>query len=458
MEETTPRFFVGDKMDLASALVKQIIIQQDVTTWTNLRKNYLPPEFFALYDRIASFIDRFEKVPTFEELKYDAKGKQLQQKIAVVELVEVEADAETLLEILKSDYTQEIAFKEISKFIDNSVGFESPEDCILGIQSIIEVIEKNVDIDNVEENMQTVELFDTDEAMEQRIKLGLNAEFDSGVKFKQDDYILIGGRRGAGKSVVCSNIAIQAYEENKPSLTFTIEMNTRETLQRMTSIGAKVNHHRLKNKNLSPDELHAVAKWWSSRYIGGDSFYEEYYDLSIAFDDYHKKLSKLPLKDNRFEIIYDPELTVAKIKATLERKMQVLKPAVVIIDYVNQVKLDRVWSKKGQYDWTEQIEVSKFLKSAAQKYNVPIISPYQIDASGEARFSKGILDSADAAFVINAHKKDDAAISLTCTKMRGQPETDFCSYIDWDTLRIGPENGVIKEEEEDVETADDTPW
>lgn len=445
-------------MDLASALIKQIIIQQDVTTWTNLRKNYLPPEFNVLYDRIASFIERFDKIPSFEELKYDAKGKQLQQKIAVVELVEVDAEAALLLEILKSDYTQEIAFKEISKFIDNSVGFETPEDCVIAIQGIIEVIEKNVDIDDTEESMQHIELFDTDEAMESRIRLGLNKEFDSNIQFKQDDYILVGGKRGAGKSVVCSNIAMAAYQENKPSLTFTIEMNSRETLQRMTSIGAGVSHYRLKNKNLSPEELHAVAKWWSARYIDGEEFYEKNYNLSIAFDDYHKALSKLPLKDNRFEIIYDPELTVAKIKATLERKMHILRPQVVIIDYVNQVKLDKTFSKKGQYDWTEQIEVSKFLKSMAQKYNVPIISPYQIDASGEARFSKGILDSADAAFIINPHKKDDAAISLTCTKMRGGVETDFCSYIDWDTLKIGPETAVVHEKEEEAETAEDMPW
>ena len=41
-----------------------------------------------------------------------------------------------------------------------------------------------------------------------------------------------------------------------------------------------------------------------------------------------------------------------------------------------------------------------------------IVSPYQIDAGGEARFAKGILDAADIALVMEAHDKDKQAISF----------------------------------------------
>ena len=50
---------------------------------------------------------------------------------------------------------------------------------------------------------------------------------------------------------------------------------------------------------------------------------------------------------------------------------------VVIVDYLNQVKRSNVPGRNGQYDWTEQIEVSKALKQYAQDYNVLIFSPYQ---------------------------------------------------------------------------------
>ena len=52
---------------------------------------------------------------------------------------------------------------------------------------------------------------------------------------------------------------------------------------------------------------------------------------------------------------------------------------VIIVDYINQVKRSSMPSRGGQYDWTEQIEVSKALKSMAQEFETPVFSPYQTD-------------------------------------------------------------------------------
>jgi len=442
-------------VDLASALLKQIISQQDIATWTAIRKNYLPVEYHPVYDKISSFIDRFAKVPTFEELKFDAKNKQLLQKIAIVERVEVDAEAELLLEFLKNDYAQQLVFEGVEKIIDSSVAFETVTDSIEALQNIILDIEKKIDVVVGEESMQKIELFETEEMLSKNISLGLNSVFDSNIQFSAEDLILIGGKRGSGKSITCSNIVASAYEKNESSIYFTIEMSQREILQRITSIGSGVSHYRLKNRTLSYDELAKVAKWWAGRYEGGEDIFLEY-SLNTPFDEFHKKLSKLPLKSSKFEIIYDPELTVSKIRSELERKIPILNPKVIVVDYINQIKLSKMPSKKGQYDWTEQIEVSKFLKTMAQKYKVPIVSPYQIDASGEARFAKGILDAADASFILDAHKKEDNAITFKCTKMRSFAETDFTSYMDWETLKIGPESATIQEKKE--EEMEDKPW
>lgn len=444
-------------MDLASALLKQVISQQDIATWTALRKNYLPAEHTALYDKIASFVERFSKLPTFEELKFDSKSKQLQQKIAIVEKVEVEAEADILLEFLKSDYAQQLVFENIEKLIDSSAAFESASDTIESLQNIIVDIEKKIDLEVSQESMQKIELFEPEENLDRYVGLGLNKDFDSQIMFSPEDLILIGGKRGSGKSITCSNIVSSAYENNSSSIYFTIEMNQREILQRVASIGAGVSHYRLKNRTLSSEEIVKVAKWWAGRYEGGLDMFAREYTLNSSFDDFHSKLSTLPLREARFEIIYDPELTVSKIRSELERKIPLINPKVIVVDYINQVKLSKMPSKKGQYDWTEQIEVSKFLKTMAQKYKVPVISPYQIDASGEARFAKGILDAADAAFTLDAHEKDDNAITFKCTKMRSFSETDFTSYMDWETLKIGPESTTIKEKDE-AEEVEDTPW
>lgn len=445
-------------MDLASALLKQLLVKQDISTWSVLRKNYLPSEYSTLYDKISSFVDRFSKLPTFEEIKFDAKSKQLQQRIAIVEQVEVDTDPEILLEFLKNDYSQRLVLDGVDKLIDNSVAFESATETIQALQDLIVGIEKKIDLEDPQETMQRIELFEPEEVISRYIKLGLNTEFDNIIQYTPEDLVMIGGKRGSGKSLVCANVMANAQAENKSSLYFTIEMKQRDIIQRVAAIGAEVSAYRLRNRTLTTDELFRVAKWWASRYEGGEELFKEEYSLQVKFDDFHKKLITLPLKENRFEVIYDPQMTIAKIRSECERKVPLIKPSVIIIDYINKIKLSKMPSKKGSFDWGEQIEVANFLKAdIAQKYGVPVVCPYQIDASGEARFAKGILDPADAAFTLDPHNKDDNAMSFNCTKDRRNQETNFTSAMDWDTLKIGPASAVIEKDEEEKESVNDKP-
>lgn len=445
-------------MDLASALFKQVLVKQDISTWTSLRKNYLPQEYFSIYEKIESFLERFYKLPSFEEIKFDTKSKALLQRIAIIEQVEVDTEPALLLDFLKNEYSQKLVLEGVSKLIDDSVAFESAAETIDALQEIIVGIEKKIDLQGDEESMQTIELFEPESVMSRYISLGLNSEFDSQINYTPEDLIMLGGKRGSGKSLVCANIMAKLHEQGKSSIYFTVEMKQRDILQRAAAIGANVSARKLKNRTLDSDELVRIAKWWASRYSGGLELFQEAYSLHVPFADFHKKLTKLPLKDERFEIVYDPELTISKIRAECERKIPLIKPSAILVDYVNVIKLSKMPSKKGNFDWTEQIQVSKFLKAEiAQKYGIPVICPYQIDATGEARFAKGILDSADAAFTLDPHTKDDRAITFTCTKDRRNPETNFTSFMDWDTLKIGPETAVLKSEESSEEEAEDKP-
>ena len=132
---------------------------------------------------------------------------------------------------------------------------------------------------------------------------------------------------------------------------------------------------------------------------------------------------------------------------------------VIIVDYINLVRHHNVPTKLGQYDWTEQIEVSKALKSMAQEYEVPIFSPYQTDNTGEARFAKGILDAADAAFTIETWNQEDECITFNCTKMRTARMEGFTSVMNWDTLKIGPQSAIspteMKQIQKSLKTGED---
>ena len=228
-------------------------------------------------------------------------------------------------------------------------------------------------------------------------------------------------------------------------------MDSRSILQRCCSVATGVPFSRLRTKNLSVTEWEAVAKWWAGRYQNSQERLAEYREHR-DFEQFHDKLktSCELLPTQQLDVVYDASLTIAKIRSELDKKVKSkMDVGVIIVDYINQVKRSKQPSRGGQYDWTEQIEVSKALKSMAQEYETPVFSPYQTDASGEARFAKGILDAADAAYSMEPWAQEDGCISFNCVKMRAAAMRSFTSTIDWESLKIGPDTALTPKERED---------
>ena len=427
-------------MNLTSALLKQIIIQEDFESWGNLRENYLSTEYQSLYKVIDGHIKNFNALPTFEDLKLSIRDRKLQEKVFAIEAVEVDVDAWVLLEYLKNEYTQVEILDELDTFIDKTVAISNAEENVEALQNIVLDIGDRVDLKPPEENMQTIALFDSEKDLKKFLPLGLNDDYDQSMKFSPRDLVLVGGRRGAGKSLTCVNIANNVYSQGRSSIYFTIEMDSRSILQRMCALGARIPISRLATRNLTTVEWNRVGEWWAGRFEGGTELLPEFYD-NKDFDGFHKKLQTLPLNNDRqLDVVYDPVLSLAKIRQELESRVAQRDYGVIIVDYLNQVKRSNAPSRSGQYDWTEQIEVSKTLKSMAQEYEVPVFSPYQTDNTGEARFAKGILDAADAAFTIETWSPEDECITFNCTKMRSAKMEGFTSVMDWETLKIGPQS------------------
>jgi len=427
-------------LNLTSALLKQIITQEDFDTWGNLRENYLPAEYQALHRLISTHLKNFNMLPTFEDLKLSIRDRKLQEKVFAIEAVEVDVDAWILLEYLKNEYTQVEILDELDKFIERTVAISAAEENVESLQQIVLDVADRVDLKPPEEDMKTINLFDSDKNLKKYIPLGLNDDYDQAMKFSPRDLVLIGGRRGAGKTLTCVNIASNVYNLGRSSIYFTIEMDSRSILQRMCALGARVPIGRLSNRNLTDVEWNRVAEWWASRFEGGQEDLPNFYE-DRDFDEFHKILTKKKLtKDRQLDVVYDPVLSLSRIRKELESKLSQTDVGVIIVDYINQVKRHNAPNRSGQYDWTEQIEVSKTLKAMAQEYEVPVFSPYQTDNTGEARFAKGILDAADAAFTIETWAPEDECITFNCTKMRSAKMEGFTSVMDWETLKIGPQS------------------
>ena len=436
-------------MNIASALIKQILDAQDFETWSILRKHYLPSEYHTLFSVIDKHCDEYHKLPKFDDLKYEIRDANTKDKLFAINSIEVEAEADMLLKYLKNEYTQKEVLNELEKYIEFSVAFESAEDTLKHLHDIITRVEDKVELKDPEESMQNITLFEPDEELDRYVSLGLNSDYDSFMKFSPRDLILIGGRRGGGKSVTCSNVANHVVESGKSALYFTIEMDSRSILQRCCSIATDVPLARLRTKNLNIQEWERVSQWWANRFEYGDERLKEY-NQHRDFDKFHNKLKEGELLPTQLDVIYDPSLTIGKIQSDLDMKLNKLdNVGIVIVDYINQVKRSNLPSRTGQYDWTEQVEISKRLKTMAQDYEIPILSPYQTDATGEARFAKGILDAADAAYSLETYSHDDACATFTCQKMRSASMESFTSYVNWETLKIGPESARTPQELED---------
>jgi len=427
-----------------------VLALQDFQTWSVTHKHYLPSEYHSLYKIIDKHCEDFHKMPTIEDLKFEIRDSGTREKLYAIEAIEVDADPHMLLEYLKNEYTQKEILDSLEDYVENSVAFENAQESVNHLHQIVLDVEDKVDLEDPQESMQRIELFEPEEDLAKYMKLGLNEEYDYEIQFSPRDLVMVGGRRGAGKSVICANIANAVYASGKSAMYFTIEMDSRSILQRCCSIATEVPFARLRTQNLSITEWEKVANWWAARYVDGQDRLKEY-RTHRDFNKLHTALKSQHelLPTQQLDVVYDPALTLSKIRAELDKKVKPLGVGVIIVDYINQVKRSSLPSRGGQYDWTEQIEVSKALKAMAQEYDCTVFSPYQTDASGEARFAKGILDAADAAYTLETWDHEDACITLNCVKMRSASMKSFTSQVDWDSLKIGPESAMTPKERED---------
>jgi len=418
-------------------------------TWANSQKHYFPAEYSAIWSYLNKHIETHGALPSFEDLDLAIRDASLRDRFSAISKVEdVDIEGELLLEYLKNEYAQVEIMNQLENYLTDSIAMETAQENIESLQNIVLDMEEKIELQDISIDMGRMELFKPEEELAKNITLGLNHDYDRVQPFAPSEVVLIGGRRGAGKSITCANIASDVFDRGSSVIYFTMEMTARDIMQRCCSISTGVSNNAIRNRNLSIGEWQTVAEWWSTRFEEGERAFRRYLDHR-NFDKYHLDLTSRPLREKQLDIVYYPDCTLANIRTELDKKVAKLQPRVVVIDYINEVKSSAMLGNRvSQYDWMEQKIVSKALKKFAQDYGIVIVSPYQIDATGEARFSKSILDACDVAFTLDAHTKEDNIITFNCSKMRNDAEVDFTSVMNWDSLRIGPETGILKTDEE----------
>lgn len=455
-------------MDCSGIVLNKLLRERNLDLWAKLKLAFLDPTYSSLYSSISKYYNKYSALPSFEELELILREGSAKKTLAVLKLIdEPDISAEVALDALLDQYTQNETVNLLDKFVDKLPQYDSVEikENLSGI--VLKLDDKTLTTEGVY-SMADIMLFkNDDELARDRVHLGLNNTFDavlSGVA--RQEFIMIGGQRGAGKSITCSNIFVNQYDNGNTVVYFSIEMVAHETLQRNLSIMADVPYLALKQNTLNPSDMLKVIKSRASMFVDADDLVREFTVTNDRYKFENRLVKEKELKfDNQMIIIDDRALTLTSIDLHLGKLKTRFgdKLTVCIVDYLNQIVVE---NGASQFDWQPQIVISKKLKDLARKHDVVMVSPYQIDATGEARFAKGILDAPDIALIMEPHEN---AISFNTTKIRSGPPMKFTSPINWDSLKISPnsiDRPVEKEKEKpkrsrkgkSEEGATDIPW
>lgn len=456
-------------MDVSAVVLNKLLQEQSLDIWAKLKLVFLDPAYSSLYSVINKHYERYNRLPNFDDLELTIREGPAAKTLATLKLTELpDVSAEVALDALIDQYTQNETVKLLDKFVDKLPVYDSNE-IKENLATIALTIEEKTHTSEKVYTMSDILLFRNPETLEkERVYLGLNNTFDAVLGgIARQELVLIGGKRGSGKSITSSNIFINQYESGNSCLYFSIEMTAQEVLERNLAILAGVNHQHIKQNKLTDEEVLKVVEVRAKMFVNADETVEDFLRHRDRYKFEETLVRNYSLKpDNQMIIVDDRDLTIGAIDLHIGKMKAKFgdKLAVVVVDYVNQIVLDGA----DQYDWKPQIEISKKLKNLARKYEIVLVSPYQIDAGGEARFAKGILDAADIALVMEAHDKEKQAISFETTKIRGGKEMQFTCPIDWDTLRISPQTIDRPEQAEKIkkaktskrtdEPSNDLPW
>jgi archaellum biogenesis ATPase FlaH len=428
-------------MDTSAIVLNKLLRERNLDLWAKLKLVFLDPAFSSLYSAVSKYYDTYSNIPSFDELELTLREGPALRTLATLKLADNDdISSEVALAALIDQYTQNEAVRLLDKFIDKLPLFDSTEVKENLASIVLTLDEKTLTTEGVY-NMADIMLFQNAEDLARdRVHLGFNNTFDATLAgVARQELILVGGKRGSGKSIVSSNILVNQYENGNTAAYFTIEMIAQETLQRNMSILAKVPHQNIKQNKLLDDELLRLVQCRAEMFLDAHELVEEFKRTRDKFKFEHRLVREKKLKpDNQMIIIDDRALTLTSLDLHLGKIKSKFgdKFTVAVVDYMNQIVVEG----SSQFDWQPQIIISKKLKELARKYDIVMISPYQIDATGEARFAKGILDAADIALVMEAHDKEKGAMTFSTTKIRGGREMTFTSPIDWDSLRISPQS------------------
>lgn len=426
-------------MDVSAVIINKLLTEKNIDLWAKLKLAYIDPAFTNLYSAIGKHYEKYASVPSFEELELVLREGPALKTLAVIRLAQAdEVPTDVAFDALIDQYTQNETIGQLDKFLEKLPVYDSEEIKERLSEIVFYLDEKTLRSETIVSSSDTEMFKEPEDVGAGRVPLGFNNDFDNSIgNVAPGELVMIGGKRGSGKSIVGANVAVNEHEAGFICPFFSIEMTAAETFQRKMAMLSGVDYSAIKLQKFTEDQATSVALARARMFKDYDGPFKEFLNHRNLVRLERQLLRECGSVDNPIVIIDDRNLSltsidlhVGKLKAKYGDKIRS-----IVVDYVNQVVIEG----KDMYDWKPQIEVSKGLKNIGRKYGIAVLSPYQIDNTGEARFAKGLLDAADIAVMLSVGNKEDQTINFDTTKIRGSADVSCTSKINWKTLRISPQ-------------------
>jgi replicative DNA helicase len=433
-------------IDLQKLALRRLLDTQSNDLYSKLLNQYFTGINVIIYDKIKSFYKANTRLPSSAEFlamrKDVATQDYLDNQIFSEDNSCEGLQDEFLVMQLQDFYIREETISFMDKVIDELDNLEKVE-IVDKFQNHLLHLNKAIPHDDELYDVAELDFFPNEEDFK-IYPSGLSHEFDSiNGGFATQELILLGGRRGSGKSIISLNLALNRFMQGNTVSFFTIEMRYKEVYDRVLSIISEVPFLDIFRNQLTDAQKMMIAKakfktFYDESDLVTNLLGELERDKNFKKFEQRVKLEKPKLKENRLFMIDDESLTLNRIDH-YNNMFSAKYPNynMSVVDYINIIK------HEDQKDWKSQITIADSLKSQSRKYDLTMVSPYQIDASGEARFAKGILDSADRSFNFfpppeNEDRSLNNKITIHTTKMRNGKHMSFDVVMDWACVKINP--------------------
>lgn len=435
-----------------SIVLKMLLMADKVTAiniFSRLHKDLFNDAFSSIYRSIHNYYNKHGEMPSIDSLVLESsRNAKLSQALGVLINTPIpQVDILHAIEVLESEYTQDLFLQLVDSDILRDITMLDKDEIIDRVSGLALKLEEKVSYTGNIFNANQISVFEEKNQVNLTlIPLGLCNEFDAYAGgLGRSEVLLIGGYRGTGKSVVCSNLQVNQYLQGNIAPYFSLEMKADEVLRRNLAILSGVSALDIRKQSVKDMAVLKLARTRAQMFLGGEEYYHEYVkkysvkEMSDFFEFDQKLMADFELHTPMI-IIHDPTLTTAKLDGIAYKTVSQYseeKVPLIILDYLNQVRVEGT-GDTDMYDWKAQMIVSKSFKNTCAKLNTAGVSPFQMDKNGNARMSQGILDSCDMAMNLNAAKNDknQGGILFDFVKVRSMSAIKFMPATDWNCLKI----------------------